>query len=194
MLNKYKTMKGFFMGNIILIGFMGCGKSSVGKKLADKLNYCFCDVDRMIERDNKKSISEIFETKGEEYFRELETKTVKDLINTVSNCIISVGGGLPIKDGNSELLKELGAVVFLKVRKETILRRLEFDKTRPLLADDDKEKKIDELLQYREPIYTAIADIVVEVDNKEFDQILDEICNGVKVKWGKWESNHIQTS
>ena len=101
------------MGNIVLIGFMGCGKSSVGKKLAEKMDYCFCDVDRVIERDNKKSISEIFETKGEEYFRELETKTVKKLINTVSNCIISVGGGLPIKNGNGELLKKLGTVVFL---------------------------------------------------------------------------------
>jgi shikimate kinase len=169
------------MGNIILIGFMGCGKSSVGKKLAEKLNYCFCDVDRMIERDNKKSISEIFETEGEEYFRELETKTVKELITTVNNCIISVGGGLPIKAGNRELLKALGSVVFLKIRKETILKRLEFDKTRPLLASDDREKKIDELLLYREPIYIATADIIVEVDDKEFEQILDEICNGVKV-------------
>lgn len=170
------------MGNIVLIGFMGCGKSTVGKKLAEKLNYCFCDVDRVIERDNKKSISEIFETHGEEYFRELETKTVKELITTVNNCIVSVGGGLPIKEGNREVLKELGTVVFLKVRKETILKRLEFDKSRPLLASEDKEKKIDELLQFREPIYTAAADIIVEVDDKEFNQILDEICNGIKVK------------
>ncbi len=169
------------MGNIVLIGFMGCGKSSVGKKLAEKMDYCFCDVDRVIERDNKKSISEIFETKGEEYFRELETKTVKKLINTVNNCIISVGGGLPIKNGNGELLKKLGTVVFLKVQKNTVLKRLEYDKTRPLLASDDRDKRIEELLLYREPIYSSIADIVVEVDNKEFNQILDEICNNLNI-------------
>lgn len=170
------------MGNIVLIGFMGSGKSTIGKKLAEKIGYCFCDIDRVIERDNKKSISEIFETEGEEYFRELETKTVKILIDTVSNCIISVGGGLPIKEGNGKLLKELGTVVFLKVTKNTVLKRLENDKARPLLASDNREQKIDELLLYREPIYTAIADIIVDVDEKEFEQILDEISNKVEVK------------
>lgn len=177
----YSYERKVFMGNIILIGFMGCGKSSVGKKLADRLCYCFCDTDRVIERDNKRSISEIFETEGEEYFRELETKTVKQLIDSVNNCIISVGGGLPIKDGNSELLKKLGTVIYLKLTKDTIIQRLEYDKTRPLLAGNDREEKIEKLLLYREPIYLSTADIIVEVDDKDFEQILDEICNKLKI-------------
>jgi len=170
------------MGNVILIGFMGCGKSSIGKRLAEKIGYCYCDTDRMIERDCNKSISELFETEGEEHFRALETKTVKNLIGTVNNCIISVGGGLPIKEGNGKLLQQLGIVIYLKVTKDTIMKRLEYDKTRPLLASNDRDKKIDELLRYREPIYKSTADIIIEVDEKEFEQILDDLTLSVMNK------------
>lgn len=168
------------MGNIILIGFMGCGKTSVGKKVAEKLNYCFCDVDRMIERDNKMSISEIFQEYGEEHFRAIETKAIMNLRETVRNCIISVGGGLPLRDENRIFLKELGKVVFINVSKEVIIKRLEHDVTRPILNKGNKEDIISRLMAEREPIYTEVSDIVVHVGNKEFIQVVDEICDYVK--------------
>lgn len=168
------------MGNIILIGFMGCGKTSIGKKLADKLNYCFCDVDRMIERDNKLSIPDIFESYGEDYFRELETKAILNLKDTVRNCIISVGGGLPVREENRQILKELGTVVYLQVPKNIIIRRLEHDTSRPILQNVNKEQIIEELMISREPMYLSAADYVVNGGKKDFYDIIEEVYRIVK--------------
>lgn len=163
------------MDNIILIGFMGSGKTSVGKQLAKKLKYTFCDTDQIIEKECKMSISNIFATEGEEYFRKLETYTIESLIGKLEASVLSVGGGLPMSEGNPELLRRLGYVVYLKASKETILKRLSGDTTRPLLAGSNASEKVDNLLKVRAPIYEAAAHIQVVTDDKMPEEIIKEI-------------------
>ena len=101
--------------NIILIGFMGCGKSSVGIRLSYQLRRTMIDTDKWIEQRQKKTISQIFQESGEEAFRQMETECLKELIRTADRQIISVGGGLPMREENHELLKELGRVFYLSL-------------------------------------------------------------------------------
>lgn len=172
------------MGNIILIGFMGCGKTSVGIKLSYRMRQPMLDTDKLIEKDEGRTISEIFATDGEPYFRDLETECIKKLTKTVNNQIISVGGGLPVREENHALLKKLGCVVYLRAKAETIYERVKHDTTRPLLQGDDPQQKIRELMGKRAGIYERAADVIIDVDGKDFDAILDEIV----MKCGKVEN------
>ena len=170
------------MGNIILIGFMGCGKSTIGVKLSYRLRRPMLDTDKLIEKEEGRTISEIFETDGEEYFRNLETECIKKLISTVHSQIISVGGGLPMREVNHALLKELGMVVYLRAEAETIYGRVKHDKTRPLLQCDNPKEKIKTLMKQRAAVYESASDVIVDVDNKDFDTILDEIVKYLQVR------------
>ncbi len=163
------------MNNIVLIGFMGSGKTSVGIRLAKKLAFRFMDTDLIIEEGCKRTISSVFEEEGEEFFRELETKTIRDFIGKLKDTVLSVGGGLPVQTGNGRLLRQLGQVVYLKTSRETIIRRLSGDDTRPLLSGDNTEEQIDALLKFRAPIYEAAAHITVITNGRKFDEIIDEI-------------------
>lgn len=166
--------------NIILIGFMGSGKSSVGKRLARRLNYHFEDTDQMIEMKAGCTINHIFERKGEAYFRELETAILEEIKSFTTQTVIATGGGMPVAKHNRERLKEIGHVVYLKASKETIVKRLSGDKTRPKLRGDNLSGKVDQLLTIREPIYEEAAHQVVETDSKPFDEIIDLIVNSMK--------------
>lgn len=161
--------------NIILIGFMGCGKSTVGIRLSYRLRRTLLDTDKLIEKEEKRTISEIFAQDGEEYFRQLETKCLQKMIQTEKNQIISVGGGLPIREENHALLRKLGTVVYLRAKPETIYERLKNDTTRPLLQGDNPQEKIRTLMKQRASIYEKAADVLIDVDEKDFDRILDEI-------------------
>lgn len=161
--------------NIILIGFMGCGKSSVGIKLSYRIKRTIIDTDKWIENKEKTSISEIFATKGEGAFRRMETDCLKKLIETANNQIISVGGGLPIKEENHELLKMLGKVIYLRITPEAVYERLKGDSNRPLLQVEDPMTRIRELLAYRGPIYEKCADVIIDVSEKSFEEILTQI-------------------
>lgn len=161
--------------NIILIGFMGCGKSSVGIRLSYRLRKTVTDTDKLIERWNQMTVSEIFERLGEEEFRQMETRCLERLLEEQEEQIISVGGGLPLRERNRELLKQLGTVIYLRVTAETVCMRLESDTTRPLLQGEHPEEKVRKLLNERTGIYESAADIIIDVDGKEFDEILDEI-------------------
>ncbi|MDE6319619.1 MAG: shikimate kinase, partial [Lachnospiraceae bacterium] len=108
------------MGNVRLIGFMGCGKTTVGLKLSYRLRRAIIDTDKEIEREEKRTISEIFAADGEPYFRDRETECLRKLIETTNNQIISVGGGLPVREENRRLLHELGQVFYLRAKGETI--------------------------------------------------------------------------
>lgn len=167
--------------NIVLIGFMGCGKTTVGEKLAADLSFDFLDTDQYIEEKEAMTINDIFATKGEEYFRGLETSSLKELVAGTNKTIVSSGGGLPLRKENAELLQKLGFVVYLKVEKETVLQRLEGDNTRPLLACDNPAKKVGELLAFRDPIYEVGAHLVVDVDGKTVEAITEEIVRNYKI-------------
>ena len=171
--------------NIILIGFMGCGKSTIGKEIAKDCNMFFLDTDAWIEEKEQMTISEMFATKGETYFRELETKCLEVLIEESANDsqgdtsgkVISVGGGLPVKEVNRQLLKQLGTVICLKATEETIYNRLKTDTTRPLLQGDNPKQKIKNLMESREDFYSQASDFIVEVDHKGIQKIVEEIKN-----------------
>lgn len=176
--------------NIVLIGFMGCGKTSVGEALAKELSYVFLDTDQTIEEKSKQKISEIFKQYGEEYFRNLETETIECLSEQLEHHIVSTGGGLPLRKCNADILQRMGFVVYLKVSKESILRRLEGDTTRPLLMGEHVEEKVQKLLEYREPIYEVAAHLVVSVDrftqdgiwvDRSFEEIVKEIIHNYHI-------------
>lgn len=167
------------MGNVILIGFMGCGKTTVGLRLSYRLRRAVIDTDKEIEKEEKRTISDIFATDGEAYFRDKETACLQKLIGSANNQIISVGGGLPLREENRRFLHELGQVFYLCAEAETIYERLKDDTTRPLLQGSDPLTKIETLLQERDPRYRAAADVVVAVDGRSFSEILDEIEKSV---------------
>ena len=161
--------------NIILIGYMGSGKSTVGRKAAKAVEYNFLDTDALIEKEEGMTISKLFEEKGEPYFREKETETIKRLIAEPKGNIIATGGGLPMKDGNAELLKELGTVIYLKAGTDTLMKRLSGDNARPLLKNGDLREKIETMLAIRGPVYEACADLVLQTDNMSFYEIICQI-------------------
>ncbi|MFW5630961.1 MAG: shikimate kinase [Acetivibrio ethanolgignens] len=185
--------------NIILIGFMGCGKTSIGTRLSQRLSYSFLDTDEQIKAKEGRSINPIFSEKGEAYFREIETRTVRELLETTEKTVISTGGGLPLKEINGKLLQQLGFVVYLDVTKETVMERLARDTTRPLLNGPDKEKRVEELLSFRQPIYEYTAHITVNTNQRDFDDIIDDIIRNYEImmareKEKKENENHEITS
>ncbi len=162
--------------NIILVGFMGSGKTSVGVKLSYRLRLPVEDTDKLIERREGRSISEIFADDGEEYFRQLETELLGELIGRGGTRIYSVGGGTPVRGENRRLLKQLGQVVYLKVSPETVYERLKEDATRPLLQCPDPLDRIRQLMEERREAYEACADIIIEADQTEMEDIINRIA------------------
>mgnify|MGYP001055305187 CR=1 FL=1 len=176
------------MGNVILIGFMGCGKSTVGLRLSYRLRRTLLDTDREIEKEERRTISEIFAEDGEAYFRDRETAILRKLMRSANNQIISVGGGLPMREENRALLHELGQVFYLRAEGGTIYERVKDDTTRPLLQVADPLHKIETLIKERDPYYMEAADVALTVDGKSFSQILDEIEERVNAREGNAET------
>ena len=168
------------MDNLILIGYMGSGKTSVGKQLACKYGYEFMDTDECIEKKAGMKISDLFQLHGEENFRRMETQLLKELIGNTQHCIISTGGGMAVRTENVALLKKLGIVIFLRVKKETIISRLEGDTTRPLLAGDELEKKVETMLKIRTPFYEAAADYILDTDDYTIEELVEMIYKNQK--------------
>jgi shikimate kinase len=168
--------------NIILIGYMGCGKSTLGKKLSFRERIALLDTDKMIEQRKKKTVSEIFASDGEESFRRMETECLKEILRYTERYVIAVGGGLPLKEQNQRLLKKLGTVLYLRAEADTIYGRLKNDTTRPLLQGENPQEKIKVMLENRGPVYEAVADAVIDVDGKSYEVIIEEILNIVRGK------------
>lgn len=174
--------------NIVLIGFMGSGKTTVGLRLSYHMRKVIEDTDKLIEKRENKLISDIFAEDGEEYFRTLETLLLEELVKTAHNQIISVGGGTPVKEKNRTLLKKMGTVIYLRIRPENVYERIKDDNTRPLLQGENPLKKITELMNSRKEAYESTADIIVDVDGLDMEDILSKIVASLeKVKKnGKW--------
>ncbi|MCI6005181.1 MAG: shikimate kinase [Blautia sp.] len=163
------------MNHIVIIGFMGSGKTRVGKRLAQEYGLPFIDVDRVVTKKMNLSISEIFQRFGEPYYRALETIVVKELINDKERKVVSLGSGLPVQEQNQKYLKDLGTIVYLKGSLETLKKRLEAGSNDPLLEGDDREEKIKKLLKQRDPVYAKLADIEVVTGVKPFEALIEEI-------------------
>ena len=168
------------MKNIVLTGFIGTGKTAVGRKLSRLLNMELIDVDTEIEKSQKMTINDIFKKFGEPGFRNIETDMIKKLSGK-KNIIISTGGGAVLKQENLDILREKGIIVCLLATPETILRRTSHNSNRPLLQVEDPSGKIKELLNFRKPFYDK-ADIPIDTEAKTPIQIAEEIIEKIKVK------------
>lgn len=162
--------------NVILCGFMGCGKSTIGKAISKKIKYEFIDSDEFIEKQEKMTIPEIFEKFGEDYFRNKETDAISK-ISKLDHCVVSLGGGAVLNKKNANIIKKSGKLYFLNVSAQEVYNRLKDDDTRPLLQTDDKLSAISSLLSKRLPIYTEVSDVKINVDSKKIDEIIKEILN-----------------
>lgn len=172
------------MKHIILTGFMGAGKTTAGKLLSRKLGYVFFDTDQLIEKQAGMSVSRIFETMGEEKFRSFETEILKGAWTKEENWVLSVGGGLPMKEENRKLLREIGTVVYLRVQADTVIKRLKGDTSRPLLQGDNVKERVDALLEYRGMKYEDGADFVVDVDGKTPQMVAEDIIKSWNMSMG----------
>jgi len=165
--------------NIILIGFMGSGKTAVGQELARQLKLKYLDTDILIEKSGGKKISEIFAQKGEEHFRKLETEVVKAL-EDYDGFVVSTGGGIVLKEENVKMLKKAGPLVLLWAEPEAVIKRIGHQRHRPLLAVDDPAAEAKKILGQRKPIYQKAADFTVDTSNLKIEEVVSEI-----IKWLK---------
>ena len=149
--------------NLILCGFMGSGKSTIGRLLSEKLGARFIDTDTYIEQKEGMPISEIFRQYGEEYFRSREREVCEEL-SQLQKTVISTGGGTLLNEDNMKALKKNGIVFLLNVSSRTVLTRLRNDTTRPLLQQEDKEKAVKMMLSSRTPLYNRAADYVIDAE------------------------------
>ncbi len=163
-----------FPFNIVLIGFMGSGKSSVGKELSSLLEMDYLDTDQLISERTGMTINEIFEVQGEYGFRKLEAEVIKD-IHQRKNIIISCGGGVVLNPSNVELLKQNGKVIWLKASCSEVYSRLSGDSSRPLLKDNMTVERISNILTERTPLYEATNDMTVDTEKKTVQEICKEI-------------------
>lgn len=161
--------------NIALIGFMGVGKSTVGRLVAHRLGHEFVDVDEMIEKRARRKITEIFETDGEEAFRKLEREVLNELKSGTKK-VISTGGGLVAYGDNLERLKKFAVVVCLWATPEIIWQRVKNQKHRPLLNGEDPKRTIRELLAKRGPFYKQ-ADILINTDRRTTRQVAQQLIH-----------------
>lgn len=152
------------MDNIVLCGFMGCGKSTVGKNIARKTGKKFLDMDSYIEKKAGMTVSEIFDKYGESAFRDMEHEACKEL-SEMKDLVIASGGGAFTFERNVEVFKGKDTIVLLDVPLGVIKYRLRNDKTRPLLQRPDKDKAMQELYDKRLPLYKSAADIIVSGRN-----------------------------
>lgn len=161
--------------NIVLIGFMGTGKTTIARKICEKTGYDIREIDEMIEENMGMTITQMFEYYGEEYFRDLETEQVRELSST-DGAVISCGGGTVMRPQNVRMLKSAGKIILLRAKPETVLDRVKRagDK-RPLLNKYQSRGYISWLMKKRSDIYMDTADFIVDVDGKSADIIADEI-------------------
>lgn len=161
------------MKNIVLIGFMGTGKTTIATKLANRLNMQYVSTDTMIEKKEKRTINEIFTVEGEEYFRDVESGVVKEA-SCMDNVVIDAGGGAVLREENMENFKSKGVVVCLTAGEDVIFARTKKYKHRPLLNVEDPKLKIRTLLSKRAPYYQK-ADHVIDTGKLTAKQAVEKI-------------------
>lgn len=163
---------------IVLIGFMGSGKTEVARLLSEKLNLEFIDMDDLVlEKSSRKTINEIFNKDGEKYFRELEVQVAKKL-SSLDNIIVSSGGGVIMNKITMNYLTKNSTVVYLKLSFDKSVERVKLKKIRPPLFKNIARAK--KLFKIRQPIYESFADIIINTDNKNVNEVVDDIS--VKLK------------
>lgn len=177
--SKRIQSRNLFNYNIFLIGFMGAGKSTISDYLKNALAMDVVEMDQCIVERQGMSISDIFETYGEEYFRELETNLLIEM-QSQSNVVVSCGGGVPMRERNVVEMKKNGRVVLLTAKPETILERVKDNHDRPLLENNKTVPFIADLMEKRRMKYEAAADIVIQTDGKSELEICEELIHRLR--------------
>jgi shikimate kinase len=164
--------------SIVLIGFMGTGKSSVGQLLANKLGWPIFDTDKMVAKVCGMPINRIFAETGEERFRDEESAAL-ERIDGSQRSVIVTGGGVVLRTGNIALLRTLGRIVCLNADREALLKRLGDQLDRPLLKSADPVARIDQLLLERGPLYEEAAEFSIDTSNSAPEEVVEKICHAL---------------
>ena len=159
---------------IVLVGLMGAGKTSIGRRLAKELNIEFRDSDQEIEKKVGCSVAEIFEGFGESYFRQVERETIQDLLKNATPHVLATGGGAFMDAETRELIKEEGLSVWLRAALDVIIDRVSRNDNRPLLNTGNPREILEKLIEVRYPIY-AEADLVVDSDSGPHYKVVEQI-------------------
>ncbi len=162
------------MKNIALIGFMGTGKTAVGRALSSSINRPFVDTDLLIQRRAGKTIGQIFESDGEQRFRDLESRVIEEVCR-LDGHVISYGGGAVLRPENRCNIRENATVILLRATATTILSRVSKSTERPLLMDGDRLNRICSLLKAREELYYSTMDIAIDTDNMTVLEVVETI-------------------
>jgi shikimate kinase len=162
------------MKNIVLVGFMGCGKSTIGKKLAQKLKRKFIDTDTLVEEKTKKKIKDIFKRNGETAFRQAETEVIKE-IEKLSELVIACGGGAVLSNRNVRLLKKNGLIIYLKTEPSVLFERVKHTNKRPLLNTQNKEEQFYKIFSKRAGVYEDVADIIIDTEENHPEENIKKI-------------------
>ena len=167
------------MKNIFLVGFMGTGKSTIARRMKQKYRMEIIEMDELIEEREGMKIPELFQTYGEEYFRNLETELLSE-IQAKENLVVSCGGGVVLREENVRKMKECGMVVLLTASPQTILKRVRNNNRRPLLEGKKTIEEIGKLMEARREAYERAADVSICVDDKNSEKICMEIIKRAK--------------
>lgn len=167
------------MKNLFLIGYMGTGKSTVASYLAKQYGLGIVEMDQVIVEREGTSIADIFETRGEGYFRDIESKLIEE-IQSEKNKVVSCGGGVVLRKQNVDMMKKSGHIILLTATPQTILERVKDDDARPLLQGNKTVDFIQSMMDKRRPYYESAADVVITTDDKIVAHICDEIIEKTK--------------
>ncbi|HOG65040.1 MAG TPA: shikimate kinase [Spirochaetota bacterium] len=162
--------------HLALIGYRGCGKTSVGRRLSKRLGIPWCDTDVRIQETTGKTIPEIFALQGESGFRRIESAVLAEALSG-PDLVLATGGGIILAEGNRLLLREHCFVVWLKASVEVIHQRINGDAGRPALTDLDPLEEIRTVMRIREPLYAGLADLDLDTGIQPFDRVVDTIAD-----------------
>lgn len=160
-INRLADSRKLQSGNLILVGMMGSGKTTMGRALARHLGKAFADSDEEIQKRTGVAIPHIFDIEGEAGFRQRESAAIHDLVNR-DNIVLATGGGVVLAEQNRAMLQQNGIVIYLKANVHDLWQRTRYDRNRPLLQTADPHAKLTELFQQRDPLYLQVADIVIQ--------------------------------
>jgi shikimate kinase len=166
-------------GNLILVGMMGSGKTTMGKTLARHLDKTFVDSDEEIQKRTGVTIPHIFDVEGEAGFRQRETAVICELVGR-ENMVLATGGGAVLAQQNRAMLKQNGIVVYLRASVHDLWQRTRHDRNRPLLQTEDPRSKLNELFQQRDPLYREVADIVIQSGKQSVHSLMLHLAGEIE--------------
>lgn len=190
-----RLMMGVISVNIVLTGYRCTGKSTVGRRLAERLQVSLYDTDELIKRQTGETIAEIVEKGGWEAFRKEEKEIIRGL-STIKGSVIATGGGVVMDKENRNILKKIGTIVWLTADIRTTIERMRKDENsneqRPSLSDNNLYKETSDILEMRIPVYRQLADLTVDTSEKDIDEIMDDICRFLKISGKEQRCREVQ--